>query len=201
MDPIWRSKGFGVKISVKVYTYFTWADNIYILANSCEQMQEMVLTLTTELERFGFRWKDGSTQYITTCSGQGYLELMKADGTLKVECVTSLEALGTVLAVDGNTWEAVEQRLAAASRKFWALSAILTNKCLSLAVRMQTFFKEVVPSATWGSGGWIWSKSLYSRLKSWETMHLRRILKAGRRPDGVGAIHQEGFCSGQEEVR
>ena len=61
----WNDKGYGFRVDGKMLlNHVVWADNFVLLADSGRQLRDMINELTLPLQRWGFRWKTTSLEYI-----------------------------------------------------------------------------------------------------------------------------------------
>jgi ribonuclease HI len=112
-------------------------------------------------------------------------------GDLICKCVEQMIILGVAIDNSGSTSIAADYRLAKATRHFWMYSDQLVKKTLPLRQRFDIYARVVQKSALWCAGGWVWSRTLVTKLQTWENTQLRRILGAARRPDENFVQHQQ----------
>eukprot|EP00973_Karenia_brevis_P051062 7091386-Karenia_brevis.AAC.1 len=72
LDPLWKSRGFGLSIMSQTYTHLAWADNFFILASQRSHVESMVQDLSEVLVEFKLAWKPTSLKLLS--SGDGALQ-------------------------------------------------------------------------------------------------------------------------------
>ena len=79
---------------------------------------------------------------------------------LPVQLVEDMEVFGAVVSSSGDPLRPVMHRLAKAASAYWALSSVLRCTEVSLRRRSSEYTKRIQPIALYGSGAWVWSRSV-----------------------------------------
>jgi hypothetical protein len=189
----WLGRGFGIELPVVGrVTYVVWADNVYFIGHTPQDVQTMAQEFTDVIVSFKLRWKPESLQLLTTDKrGHSPVRLCQNGSVLEVGIVDELEVLGSIISNTGSSMPAVRHRLAKATACFWKYHAGLCARELGLAVRFKEFSKRVQATALYAASAWTWSRSLYNELYRWENALLRRIARVRRKPEENFVKHVE----------
>ena len=173
----WISLQYGIDLpALGRTTHLVWADNVYFLGHSCEQVLSMTQDFTDMLVAMRMRWKLGSLQLLHTDQALVQQAAIWQHGeSVPVKVVEDMEVLGTLITSANDNLRPVRHRLAKAAAAFWSLSSVLRCPAVSLKQRFDEFCLRVQPIALYGAAGWTWSRSLYNELLRWENSFLRRI--------------------------
>ena len=94
-----------------------------------------------------------------------------------------LEVLGNTLSLLDPTEPEIENRIAIAWRKFWALKRLLLNKSVSRNRRLRLFDTTVGSSFLYGSHAWTPRAHEIRQMRTTQNRMLRKICGAARRPE------------------
>ena len=95
-----------------------------------------------------------------------------------------------MLTSTANHLKAVRYRLAKAETCFWRYQSIFCTHALTMQQRFHEFASRVQPVALYGSGAWVWSRSVYNELTWWENAFLWRLAQLRRKPLEDFVMHQ-----------
>ena len=94
---------------------------------------------------------------------------------------TSQKYLGRQLTLHNPAETEVENRIAAAWRRFWTFKRELTTRSYSLKGRLRLFDGTVTPTLLYGCSSWTLTTDLENRLRRTQRQMLRMILNSPRR--------------------
>lgn len=192
--PLWLECGYGMVLDAvlttagdmgggsKVITHFIWADNVWLLSHDRHSLLKMIKSLGDMLNDKGLFWKPSSLMVMTTNDNDpasypvSMLNPESVQVVQEIPMVTEMEVLGTCLHRSGRTSTPLDFRLAKAEKALHVHHGILFNKSASLKSRFAEMVKRIYPIVTHGCGSWAWSKETCSKLKTWETELLSRML-------------------------
>ena len=128
---------FGVELPwLGRVTHLAWADNVYFRGHSSNTVHTMLLEFTTALHASIMEGKPSSLELLHTSKDCiPTLRIQQRGGSVPVEEVAEVNALGSLLSVEKPTCRPVEHRLGKASASFWALADVLTAPGVSLRVQ------------------------------------------------------------------
>lgn len=181
----WIRDGWGINIDGHVLPCLLWVDNFWLFATSSDQCQAMIQQLSDALWTVGLRLKLDAVKFLTTAKHTSLLPLQfraPDDQIHPVPRCFSFRMLGSVISENGRGSSAVGMRLELASRAFWMDAAVLRETSLALGKRLARFARNVAPVVLHCAGSWSWSQTLFRRLQTWESIHLRWIYKCPRNP-------------------
>ncbi len=98
-------------------------------------------------------------------------------GDMRIVAVERVKNLGSVLTAENEVEAEVVERIAAATRYFWALSPLLSSRELSRGTKVQVYCTTVRPSVLYGCEAWRFTKKLGSSLEVFENGILRRLCR------------------------
>ena len=98
--------------------------------------------------------------------------------------------LGRMLSFDQSQQTELDNRTAAAWRKFWVLKQELTSKHYRLNDRIRLFEGAVTPTLLYGSATWTLTKGMENQIRRTQRRMLRMILGAPRRQQCTTQTYQ-----------
>ena len=103
---------------------------------------------------------------------------------MNIEILPRTEAtkyLGRKVSFDQYNQTEIDNRIAAAWKKFWSLKSELTSKRYSLHDRLRLFEGTVTPTFLYGSATWTITRQIASKIQRTQRRMLRMILGVPRR--------------------
>ena len=186
----WSRKGWGFRprgsTEGPALTHAVWADNVYLIAASLEDLQSMIEELSAELLWLGFDWKPTSLKLLAGAASHPRSSLTapsRAESRLPFAVVDEMECLGNLLSREGSTMSSINHRMAAGDRCFWKHHKALMDDSARLSDKLMGFYRAVPVSVLHGSETWAINETVAKRLHWWELGHLRRIAKLRPGPD------------------
>jgi len=186
--PTWiaRSLGYLPRGSTDMLTHLLWADNVFLFANSLENLKTMIVEVTAVIHSAGMDWKPTSLEFLkgaetTSSADQTPLFTFAYDESiLPFEEKQEIKALGVLFDRRGDTSASIEHRITCASRLFFIHFQKLGSREASIASRLIAFYKSAPVSAIYGAEGWALNKERCKRLYGWEQARLRQIFHMRR---------------------
>lgn len=176
--PSWEGRGFGIDVPyMRRLTHLVWADNLYFVGSSVQQVQSMMQEFTDKLVAAGMSWKAGSLKIMHATSLEHPCEfvLNQRCETINVEAVETLEVLGAELSKTGSSITLLEHRLAQATSCFYALKDCFLCRDVPVQQKFMEFQRRVQPVALFAAEAVAWSQTCYNLILRWENMCLRRM--------------------------
>ena len=189
----WRERGFGIQLVewATGITHVVWADNIWLIAASLEQLQIMTDELTETIYSARLRWKPKSLQIL--CGGLALgtkpkLSTMTTDlNILDYDVVECLEVLGSLLDGRGSTYASIHHRLRKAEGVFWSNSHAFLGPG-SVGSKLKAWASGPASSSILDSSGWAINQGVMHFLRRWEFRWLRKLLRFRWKPN-EGHMH------------
>ena len=181
----WSSRHFGFDFGDdQRLTHLVWADNIFLVAASADQLSTMCQELTNLISAVKLSWKESSLQYMRGGPGAdetGDIDLSISGGaTMTIKFVDNMEVLGVLLDHRGSSTCSFEHRQQKGEACFWAHSADFVG--LGTAEdKFRAWCSGPSASIAYGSSSWHVTSSMLLAAKRWEYKFLRRALRLRRR--------------------
>ena len=184
----WARNCFGVSLedAWEPISHRVWADDIWWFSNSWDELCTMSQDLTSALADGQLSWKPSSLQYLMNAPAlasfgegppEGFCTLDRCGAPLHFTRVSSMDVLGVLVDGVGDSLCALEHRLSATLKHFYARFPQLACKRTSLKRRVKRLYGTVFRSALHGAGGWTLSQALLVRCESFELSLLRRVVQ------------------------
>ena len=185
----WQRRGCGIHLAPPPDTALTnlrFADDVLLFATSLPQLKTMIGELAEEARSTGLELHPDKTKILHNVSRRkpqqqpDYVQI----NNLKVEvlpCSAAQKYLGRKLSFTTPHQIEVENRIAAAWRKFCLLKRELTTNTYPLRDRLRLFHGTVTPTALYACTSWTLTQELENRLRRTQRQMLRMILGSPRR--------------------
>ena len=177
----WATEGFGFSFDgAPLVNHAIWADNIFIVASSVEQLHVMFDMLTDKLYAIFLKWKTEELTFITGSNITGVSDrvVQMPDGkSATVRWCTEMQVLGVMLDQKGDTLASMSHRLSKAEGAYGSMAAMLRDPKVPVKERLSAWCRGPVTSALYGAGGWSLTSHTLSDLRRWENKHIRRFLR------------------------
>jgi hypothetical protein len=188
--PEWQAAAYGVTLpdGTAPVTHAWWADNLFLVAKSWAELQQMINDITNILIWLRLEWKPKSLKVLPGVAApafpSGPLRTRDLNGNpLDFEVVAELDVLGATVTGRGGGRAMVDRRLGAGTRCFWKHHALLLDRDARLRPRLEGFFRCVPAAVLHCAEAWCVDRTLCRRLRHWEQDLLGRILGLRLRPD------------------
>ena len=171
-----------------------FADDTVIIAESEEELRELVSEFERECEMKGLKVNIGKTKTMKVgeerMDNREILDLrIRGEG---VENVRKFKYLGVELMENGGMEEEVEHRMAEASRVIGALREIF-KKGVSREVKMRLYESIFVPTVLYGCESWVLNAKVRKKIEVVEMRILRDIANV-RRIDRIRNARVREMC-------
>ncbi|KAE9546243.1 hypothetical protein FO519_010545, partial [Halicephalobus sp. NKZ332] len=133
----------------------------------------MTNALKTEAEKIGLRINSDKSKIMTIN------RLTKAKITTDSQTIQEVENfkyLGSFLSKEGGTVEDVKHRLSRATALFQKMRQIWRAKSMNIKIKLRLFNTIILPTATYASETWKFSKKVAQKLDVFQQRCLRKIL-------------------------
>jgi len=183
----WAAAKYGIRlcpIAGWSLTNLRFADDILLYSTSLSTISQMIKDVSEEGVKHGLRLHPDKTKILhngknrcrppakTNIDGMSIDILKPTDST---------KYLGKKLTFAKPHQTEIENRIAAAWRKFYALKHELTSSCYSLSDRLRLFQGVITPTVLYGSASWTMTVDLENQLKRTHRQMIRMILASPRR--------------------
>ena len=163
----------GFRIGGRRITDLRYADDIVLIANSPQELQELVSRLDKISRKFGLEINVNKTKVMasngTTCNVYIQNELLQQ--------VDKFPYLGSIITEDANCEADIRARLNKGQAIISSLKKIWKSHGISIATKVRLLKALAWPVAMYGCEGWTIKKSDEARIKAFEMKGLRQILR------------------------
>jgi hypothetical protein len=186
----WETKQWGVPLQPHISSTLTnlrFADDILLTSTSLTHITHMLADLQTRALTVGLQLHPDKTkilhnrfQHDDTKRLPRYVQA----NDMKIEVMTTSEStkyLGRALSFNDPHRTELENRIAAAWRKFYKLKQELTGTRYSLTDRLRLFHGTITPTVLYAAESWTLTTELENRLRRAQRQMLRMIIHAPRR--------------------
>ena len=190
--PEWARRGCGIHLqawSDDTLTNLRFADDVILFATSLSQLTQMLREIAGEAKKTGLELHPDKTKILHNQPFRRPRQTPEHTyiGNMKIEMLPhsdSQKYLGKKFSFHQQAETEVENRIAAAWRKFHLLKRELTTKSYSLNSRIRLFQGTVTPTVLYACTSWTLTVELENRLKRTQRQMLRMILGSPRRHHG-----------------
>lgn len=164
----------GVKIGGRNINNLRYADDTTLLAESVQDLEDLILRVKEESERMGLYLNVKKTKIMTTASnGQVHIAI---DGE-EIEVVKDFIFLGSIIEQDGGCTSEIKRRIALGRGAMANTTKIWKNKDLSLSMKCRIVQTIVFPIVTYGCESWTMRIADKRRIDVFELWCWRRLLR------------------------
>lgn len=167
-DSSWKTRG--IKIDGKYLSHLRFADDIALLANTAEELNDMLTTLHLQSIKVGLEINFDKTKVITNNT----LTPIQINGQ-NVEYVNDYLYLGKQLSFREIDSEEVERRIGSAWKRYWSLKHILKSK-LPIKLKKKVLDSCVLPCLTYGCQTWCLTEKTANKISICQRTMERSIL-------------------------
>ena len=167
----------GFRIGGKVVNNIRYADDTVILAESEQQLPQLINTVVTESELKG-RYLN-STKYFTMVFSKAKVNpacSVSVHGNVLGQ-VQSFVYLGSLFTSDARSDKEIRRRIGIAKSTFTSMNIMLTARNISIAVRLRVLKCYIWSTLLYGCEPWTISGDMIKKLEALETWFYRRMLR------------------------
>jgi hypothetical protein len=152
LKPRWLAKGYGVEQIDRLLSHICFADDVLMFARTRGQLRDMLGDLAKEAKKDGLEINWGKTWVMDMAGGpMTKLKVLEEGAERWVELVSRFKYLGRWFQVGGEGDDALEERLQAGWRQFWAQKGVLLERRLAVKLRLAYLEKMVAPVVLFGT--------------------------------------------------
>lgn len=167
----------GVKIQGKRIPMIRFADDIAMLAETKEDLEEMLNGMNNLLsEEFGLRINSSKTKVMRSSKNEVKDQMKIRIGNSIVEEVKQFCYLGSKITQDGRSKEDIKSRIAQGKKSFYNKRDLLVSN-IDLGLRKKLMKLYVWSTALYGCETWTLGKPEKKRLEAFEMWCYRRMMK------------------------
>ena len=116
-------------------------------------------------------------------------------GCYKFPFEDEFKVLGRALNRQGNSCDAVEERMQSANKAFWKDIMIYKSKDLPWRVKCQRLVDHVYAVFSSGSDNWSWTEQTMENINGWETKTMTLLFRLKRQKDETWVEHHTRTCN------
>jgi len=167
----------GLKVGGYTINNLRYADDTVLLAESEQDLQELVTKINNESVKLGLKMnvKKTKTMIITKGTDRPRMKIV-IDGKV-VEQVDNFAYLGQLVTEDGRTESEVRRRIGIAKNSFDKLRKVLTSNKIKLETRMRLTQCYIWSVFMYGCETWTLTSSLEKRIDGFEMWIYRRMAR------------------------
>ena len=151
----WRQIGYGMRLNSTLYTHVYWSDNWWLFVHKRAHLFQMIQSLTFVLYARRLKWKPDSLSFTASSSGvdRPEIDLDSRRASFKIE-----------------------------AGQGFVLNDSLQSPDPSLRKRLHLYSTRIVLILLYGAGPRVLTHGLVQRLKSWEGLTVKRIMRVCQKP-------------------
>ena len=136
-------------------TNMMWADNVYVFANTDQQLSVMIKEMTIALRRYGFQWKQESLMYMNTVSPEanGNLIIDTLEQPIALTHVQAMDVLGVRIDKRFKEHDDIHHRWELAEKTFWCDKSYYYDRTVPLSKKIARFCSRVQACFLYGIEG------------------------------------------------
>lgn len=191
----WKERKYGVQLGYSSNTMVTnlrFADDILVVGRSLPQIKQMIADIVEEGAKVGLELHPAKTKIQHNNIGYGSRVRSARIGSVDIEVLehtASTLYLGRDLSLITPHDTELKHRIKKAWAKFGVFRGELTDKGVSLHLRLKLFNAVLTPSILYGCGCWAMTTARDTTLRTTQMKMLRCILGRGRQVDnGTGEV-------------
>ncbi len=167
----------GLKIGGKVINNLRYADDTVIIAESAQQLQQLIDVVVEESENKGL-YLNSAKSFTMVFSKSPVIP--KCNITVhgkSLEQVSKFVYLGSLFTADGRCEKEVRRRIGIAKSAYRSMEKVLKSRSIDIKVRVRTMKCYVWSTLMYGCETWTLSDAMIKLLESAEVWFLRRMLR------------------------
>ena len=162
----------GIKIAGRNISNLRYADNIILMAESEEELKNLLMKVKEESEKVGLKLNIQKTKIMAS----GPITSWQIDGET-VETVADFIFWGSKITADGDCHLAIKRCLLLGRKVMTNLYSILKSRDITLATKVHMVKAMVFPVVMYGCESWTIRKAECRRTDAFELCCWRRLLR------------------------
>ena len=154
-----------------------YADDTAIVADSEEQLQNLITVIADESRKFGLEINKRKT-FCMTISKKRVSPKCKLDiDGIKIKQVENFEYLGSLVTSDAKPDQEIKRRIVIAKTAFKGMSNVLTARDINNQTKLRLIKCNIWSAMFYGCETWTISEAMKKQLEAAEMWFLRRMMK------------------------
>ena len=168
----------GIKLLGEFINNLRYADDTVLLAETEEELQELVNAVKEGSLKFGLEMntKKTKTMIIRRDVNDGSKVDIKVDG-VTLEQVESYQYLGQLITEDGRCEKEIRRRIGIAKTNFLKMKNVLTTKKLSMKTRKKILNCYIISTLMYAAETWVINAADWKRIEAFEMWMYRKMMK------------------------
>ena len=168
----------GIKLLGEYVNNLRYADDTVLLAESEEELQELVNAVNEGSRKFGLEMntKKTKTMIIRRDVKDGSRVDIKVDG-VSLEQVESYQYLGQLMTEDGRCEVEIKRRIGIAKTNFLKMKNVLTTKNLSMKTRKKILYCYIISTLMYAAETWVINVADWKKIEAFEMWAFRKMMK------------------------
>ena len=162
----------GIRIGGRKISNLRYADDTSLLANTEEELVEIIERVRVESEKDGLYLNVNKTKILST----GIIGRVMINGE-NVEVVESFTFLGTQIHRDGLSEKETSRRFGLGKAAMGGLTKIWKDRCITLETKVKLVKALVFPIVLYGAETWVLRKKERKKLDAFELWCWRKVLR------------------------
>ena len=171
----------GIKMDGRSINNIRYADDTALIADSKEQLQQLLNKLHESCNRRGLKINAAKTETMLVSKKNEEIQMNIKLENIQIKQVKSFKYLGSIITEDGRSEQDIKTRIGIAKTSFGKLKKILTNTHMDWSLRTRFLKGFVWSTLMYGSEAWTISNTMKKRLDALEMWFLRRMLRVSWR--------------------
>lgn len=142
----------GATIATKSVQICAYADDVAIIARNVEELKNIFLRMMKIADKIGLKVNADKMKYMAKTRSEKLRDLIIED--YRFEVVAQFTYLGMVFSSTTDTTVAVQERIKAVSRCYYAYQKLLKSKLLTRPVKFKIYKTLIKPVLTYGCETW-----------------------------------------------
>ena len=161
-----------IKIGRRNTNNFTYADDTTPMAESKEELKNLLMRVKEESEKAGLKLNIKETKIMAS----GPIISWQIEGE-KVEAVTDFLFLGSKITADGDCSHEIRRQLLLGRKAMTDLDRMLKSRDVILPTKVQIVKSMAFPVVMYGCESWIIKKAEHQKIDAFKLWCWRRFLK------------------------
>ena len=153
----------GIKISGRNINKLTYADDTTLMAESEEELKNLLMKVKEESEKTGLKLNIQKTKIMAS----GPITLWQIDGEA-TETVTDFIFLGSKITADGDCGHKIKTHLLLGRKAMSSLDSVLKSRDITLTTKIGIVKAMVFPVVMYGCESWTIKKAECRRIGTFE---------------------------------
>lgn len=168
----------GIKVGGNIISNLRYADDTALLANSEEELQDLVRQVEEKSSEYGLTMNPKKTKVMVIKNNNKELENINIhiDGK-KLEQVKKYLYLGHIITEDGRCDTEIRKRIEMSRNNFIKMKNLLTSKQLKMHSRIRLMKCYILSTFLYSAEVWTISNTMWNKIEAFEMWLLRRMMK------------------------